>query len=154
MTFPLAQEFHMSLRVADLDLSTIFYTNFFAIAPKDRTARFSTFIVPHLHLNLVLLVNDRGGTLDTYSLYHFGLGVQNKAQVLAAYHAALAVGAPIVQSPRTTWRGTPLHELWLKDPSGYLIEVYARLTDEELAAMPADQEPVFLGAGTEIPTDS
>ena len=57
--------------------------------------------------------------------------------------------------PSTTWtrhgrsrcasaRGTPLHELWLRDPDGTLIEVYARLTDAELAEMPADKEPVFL----------
>jgi len=142
--FPSAHEFHLSLRVADLEHSTNFYTAFFGVEPKDRTARFSTFIVPHLHLNLVLLVNDRGETLDTYSLYHLGLGVADKAAVIAAAHSARQAGAEIVKPPRTTWRGTPLHELWLRDPSGYLIEIYARLTPGELAQMPADQEPVFL----------
>ncbi|CAZ88904.1 VOC family protein [Thiomonas arsenitoxydans] len=142
--FPAAHEFHMSLRVADLARSTAFYTAFFGLSPKDRTARYSTFIVPQLHLNLVLLVNDRGETLDTYSLYHLGLGVAGKAEVIDAYHAAVAAGAEVVKPPRTTWRGTPLHELWLRDPSGYLLEVYARLTDAELAQMPADMEPLFL----------
>jgi catechol 2,3-dioxygenase-like lactoylglutathione lyase family enzyme len=112
--FPAAHEFHISLRVNDLALSTDFYTAFFGVAPKDRTARFSTFIVPHLHLNLVLLVNDRGETLDTYSLYHLGLGVADKAAVIAAAHSARRAGADIVKPPRTTWRGTPLHELWLR----------------------------------------
>ena len=147
-SFPAAHEFHMSLRVADLAASTAFYTSFLGTAPKDATARYSTFTVPHLHLNLVLLVNDSAQPLDAYSLYHLGLGVADKAAVIAAYHAALALGAPIVKPPRTTWRGTPLHELWLRDPSGYLIEVYARLTDEELKQMPPDQEPVFLVPGT------
>jgi len=142
--FPAAGEFHLSLRVADLGRSTRFYSAFLGVSPKDSTARYSTFIVPHLRLNLVLLVNDRDEALDTYSLYHLGLGVAGKAEMLAAYHAAVAVGAEIVKPPRTTWRGIPLHELWLRDPSGYLIEVYARLTDEELAEMPADKEPVFL----------
>ncbi|ABM38142.1 hypothetical protein Pnap_2840 [Polaromonas naphthalenivorans CJ2] len=96
----------------------------------------------------VLLVNDSAQPLDTYSLDHLGLGVADKAAVIAAYHAALATGTPIVKPPRTTWRGTPLHELWLRDPAGYLIEVYARLTGEELAQMPPDQEPVFLVPGT------
>lgn len=96
----------------------------------------------------MLLVNDSAQPLDTYSLYHLGLGVADKAAVIAAYHAALAAGTPIVKPPRTTWRGTPLHELWLRDPTGYLIEVYARLTDEELEQMPPDQEPVFLVPGT------
>ncbi|CUA99707.1 VOC family protein [Thiomonas bhubaneswarensis] len=143
-SFPAAHEFHISLRVADLERSTVFYAAFFGLQPKDRTARYSTFIVPQLHLNLVLLVNDRGEALDTYSLYHLGLGVAGKAQVIEAYHAAVAAQAEIVKPPRTTWRGTPLHELWLRDPTGYLIEIYARLTPEELAQMPADQEPVFL----------
>lgn len=151
IAFPAAQEFHLSLRVADLAASTAFYTAFFNIAPKDATARYSTFVVPRLHLNLVLLVNDSEQPLDTYSLYHIGLGVADKAQVIAAYHAAVAAGAPIVKPPRTTWHGTPLHELWLRDPSGYLIEVYARLTELDLVQMPADQEPTFLVPGSEPP---
>ena len=148
-SFPAAAEFHLSLRVADLAESTIFYAALLGAQPQDTTARYSTFIVPHLHLNLVLLVNDSGQPLDTYSLYHLGLGVSDKSRVVAAYYAAIAVGAPVVKPPRTTWRGTPLHELWLRDPTGYLIEVYARLSDEELARMPSDQEPVFLVPGTE-----
>ncbi|WAL84859.1 VOC family protein [Pandoraea sp. XJJ-1] len=147
--FPQAQEFHLSLRVADLAASTAFYAALFTVSPKDTTPRYSTFLLPDLHLNLVLLVNDSQKPLDTYSLYHLGLGVAGKAQVIAAYHAALAAGAPIVKPPRTTWRGTPLHELWLRDPSGYLIEVYARLTVEELAQMPTDQEPTLLVPSTE-----
>lgn len=147
-SFPQAQEFHLSLRVADLATSTAFYTAILGVGPKDATARYSTFVVPHLNLNLVLLVNDRGEPLDTYSLYHLGLGVAGKEQVISAYHAAVAAGATIVKPSRTTWRGTPLHELWLRDPSGYLIEIYARLTSEELLDMPADQEPTFLIAGT------
>jgi len=37
----------------------------------------------------------------------------------------MAFGAPVETPPRTTWKGTPLHELWLKDPDGTLIEIYA-----------------------------
>ncbi|MDZ7592124.1 MAG: VOC family protein [Rubrivivax sp.] len=143
-----ATEFHLSFRVADLEQSTAFYAAFLGVTPKDRTARFSTFIVPALHLNLVLLVADTEQPLDTHSLYHLGLGVADKAAVVESYHRALALGVPVVKPPRTTWRGTPLHELWLRDPTGYGIEVYARLTPEELAAMPADQEPVYLVPGT------
>jgi hypothetical protein len=40
-------------------------------------------------------------------------------------------------------------ELWLKDPDGTLIEIYARLTDRELAAKPADEMPQYLVRGTE-----
>ena len=141
-------EFHLSFRVADLDESTTFYTSFLDVEPKDRTSRFSTFVAPHLNLNLVLLVNDSGKPLDTYSPYHIGLGVPDKAAVIESYVRAKAQGVTIVKPPRTTWRGTPLHELWLRDPTGYGIEVYARLTAQELASMPADQEPSYLVPGT------
>lgn len=145
---PSPLEFHISIRVADLEESSLFYTRLLGLEPKDKTARFSTFIVPHLHLNLVLLVNDSGKPLDTYSLYHIGLGVADKAAVIESYFRAQACGAEVVKPPRTTWRGTPLHELWLRDPTGYAIEIYARLTPEELQSMPVNQEPTFLVPGT------
>ena len=145
---PGAAEFHVSLRVTDLAVSTQFYTALLGAQPQDRTVRYSTFVVPHLKLNLVLLVNDKGHTLDTYSLYHLGIGVPDKAAVMAAYYRALQLGTPIEKPPRTTWRGTPLHELWLRDPSGYSVEIYARLTDAERTSMPANQEPTFLVSGT------
>lgn len=145
---PGAAEFHMSLRVADLAASTEFYAALLGVQAKDRTVRYSTFVVPHLKLNLVLLINDKGHPLDTYSLYHLGIGVPDKAAVIAAYYRALQLGTTIETPPRTTWRGTPLHELWLRDPTGYLVEVYARLSDAEKTSMPADQEPTFLVPGT------
>ncbi|MGC8698045.1 MAG: VOC family protein [Halothiobacillus sp.] len=143
------REFHMSLRVADLGASTLFYETLFGVPPREMTARYTTFIVPHLALNLVLLVNDKGEALDTYSLYHIGIGVADRAAVITSYHRAVSSGATIVKPPRTTWRGTPLHELWLRDPTGYGIEIYARLTPAELAAMPSDQAPTYLVPGTE-----
>ena len=114
----------------------------------NRTDRFSTFVVPALHLNLVLPVNDSGEPLDTHSLHHIGFGVQDKAAVVERYFRAKALGVEIFKPPRTTWLGTPLHELWLRDPPGYGIEVYARLAPDELAAMPDHQEPTCLVAGT------
>jgi catechol-2,3-dioxygenase len=143
------EEFHISFRVTDLHESTEFYTAFLGVEPKDTTSRFSTFVAPHLRLNLVLLVNDSGKPLDTYSLYHIGLGVRDRAAVIESYFRAKESGAQIVKPPRTTWRGTPLHELWLRDPTGYGIEIYARLTPEELAMMPANQEATYLVPGTE-----
>jgi len=53
-------------------------------------------------------------------------------------------GLTVTKPPRTTWRGTSLHELWLEDLDGNLVEVYARLTDEELAERPEDLKPVGL----------
>ena len=93
--------------------------------------------------NFVLLVSD-GKELHHDTLYHLGIGVAGKAAVIRAHELARAAGLTVQKPPRTTWRGTPLHELWLADPDGNLVEIYARLTDEELAEKPANLEPTPL----------
>ncbi len=72
--------------------------------------------------------------------------------MIEAYHRARAAGVHVEKPPRTTWKGTPLHELWLHDPDGNLVEIYARLTAAELAEKPADELPVFLVPNTERAT--
>lgn len=144
---PQAEEFHGSVRVNNLPASTRFYAWLLDTWPKEWTHRYATFIRPDLNLNFVLLVSD-GKTLHHDTLYHLGIGVADRKAVIDAYHKALAVGVHIEKPPRTTWKGTPLHELWLKDPDGNLIEIYARLTDAELVEKPADELPVFLVPGT------
>jgi arsenate reductase (thioredoxin) len=96
-----------------------------------------------LRTNFVVVVAD-GVKLHHDTLYHLGIDVGSKEAVVDAHHSAEAAGWPIYKPALTTWRGTPLHELWLEDPGGNLIEIYARLTDEELAEMPEDQEAVRL----------
>lgn len=140
---PAADEFHSSIRVNDLPQSVRFYAWLLRTWPKDWTHRYATFVRPDLKLNFVLLVSD-GKELHHDTLYHLGIGVPDRAAVVDAFHRAHSTGAHIEKPPRTTWKGTPLHELWLKDPDGNLIEIYARLTEAELAGKPADEAPVFL----------
>jgi thioredoxin type arsenate reductase len=145
---PPSDEFHSSIRVKDLPASTGFYAWLLGVWPKEWTHRYATFIRPDLGLNFVLLVSD-GKELNHDTLYHLGIGVADKAAVIDAYHRAVAAGLSVEKPPRTTWKGTPLHELWLTDPDGNLIEIYARLTNAELATKPADELPEFLVPGTE-----
>ena len=145
---PAGTEFHASIRVRDLAVSTRFYGWLLNIWPKEWTHRYATFIRPDLGLNFVLVVSD-GKDLHHDTLYHLGLALPDKAAVIDAYHRAVAVGVHVDKPPRTTWKGTPLHELWLTDPDGTLIELYARLTDAELATMPEGQAPEYLVPGTE-----
>jgi arsenate reductase (thioredoxin) len=135
-------EFHASLRVPDLAAAARFYTWLLGVEPKTWTHRYVTFVSEALRTNLVLLVSD-GLTLHQDTLYHLGVDVGTRQAVIDAHHRAVSAGWPIHKPARTTWRGTPLHELWLKDPGGNLVEVYARLSDADLAEMPADLEPVL-----------
>jgi arsenate reductase (thioredoxin) len=140
---PRPEEFHASVRVKNLVKSTRFYAWLLGAEPKEWTHRYSTFVRPELHTNFVLVVSD-GKELHHDTLYHLGIAVSNRHSVVRAYEQAKAAGMVVQKPPRTTWRGTPLHELWLEDPDGNLVEIYARLTDEELAAKPADLEPTAL----------
>jgi len=136
-------EFHASLRVPDLAAAARFYTWLLGVGPKEWTHRYVTFVSEALRTNLVILVDD-GLQLHHDTLYHLGVDVGSREAVVEAHRRAEAAGWPIHKPARTTWRGTPLHELWLKDPGGNLIEIYARLTDEQLAQMPADKQPLVL----------
>ncbi len=137
---PAPLEFHASVRVQNLASSTRFYAWLLGTEPKEWTHRYSTFAHPKLRTNFVLVVSD-GKDLHHDTLYHLGIAVADKAAVIRAYELAQAAGVRVNKPPRTTWRGTPLHELWLEDPDGNLVEIYARLTNEEMAGKPADLEP-------------
>lgn len=138
-------ELHAAIRSADLPRSVRFYTWLLGFEPKEWTHRYAVFGSERLALNFVVLVDD-GMTLHQDTLYHLGVGLPDRAAVIDAHQRALIAGETIQKPARTTWRGTPLHELWLKDPDGNLVEVYARLTEDELREMPANQEPVVLVA--------
>lgn len=141
---PLAPtELHASVRVNDLAAAARFYTWLLGVEPKEWTHRYATFVSEALRANLVVVVAD-GMELHQDTLHHLGVELPDRASVIDAHHRAVAAGWTLHKPARTTWRGTPLHELWLKDPGGNLIEVYARLTDGERAAMPDDQEPHVL----------
>lgn len=140
---PSPEEFHASVRVRNLAKSTRFYAWLLGAEPKEWTHRYATFVRPELRTNFVLLVSD-GKELHHDTLYHLGIAVADKSAVIRAYEQARAAGVSVSKPPRTTWRGTPLHELWLEDPDGNLVEVYARLTPDELAEMPDDLEPRLL----------
>jgi catechol 2,3-dioxygenase-like lactoylglutathione lyase family enzyme len=140
---PEPREFHASVRVRNLARSTRFYAWLLGAEPKEWTHRYATFVRPELRTNFVLVVSD-GKELHHDTLYHLGVEVADKAAVVRAYELAMAAGETVSKPPRTTWRGTPLHELWLEDPDGNLVEVYARLTADELEAKPPDLEPTEL----------
>lgn len=136
-------EFHASLRVPSLPEAARFYAWLLGESPKEWTHRYVTFVSERLRTNFVVVVADEHA-LHHDTLYHLGIDIGSREAVIDAHHRAAAAGWTIHKPARTTWRGTPLHELWLKDPGGNLIEIYARLTEAELAEMPANMEPVFL----------
>ncbi|WP_025672886.1 VOC family protein [Salinivibrio socompensis] len=149
---PLAQTFHGSICVHDLPSSVRFYAWLLNTWPKEWTHRDATFVRDDLNLRVSLLVPD-GKTLHHNTLYPLGIEVADRDAVIAAYHQAVAFGASIETRPRTIWKGARRHALWLIDPDGTPIEIYARLTDAELAHKPADESPEWLVPNTRPDAD-
>ncbi len=135
------QEHHASIRVKDLANSTSFYAWLFQMHPKEWTHRYAIF--QGAGFNFVLVVAD-DKELHRDTLYHLGRMVDSKDEVIQWQKRAEARGVSIEKPARTTWMGTPLHELWLHDPDGTLIEVYARLKPEDYEHRPLDLSPIFL----------
>ncbi len=141
LSLPPSTEQHASIRVTNLSQSTAFYAWLFQLHPKEWTHRYAIFQCSGF--NFVLVVADKM-TLHQDTLYHLGRMVSSKNEVIQFEKMARERGVHIEKSARTTWMGTPLHELWLRDPDGNLIEVYARLTKEEWAQRPTDLTPILL----------
>jgi catechol-2,3-dioxygenase len=137
------REFHLTLRVAALEPSTVFYSWLLDVAPKTTSKHHSVIVDPRTSTNLVLIAAgaSEGGSAN---VHHLGIGCESKHALLQIYRAALELGFDVVEPPQTTWKGTPLHQLWLRDPEGHRVEIYARLTPAELAARPADDRPLPL----------
>ena len=115
------------------------YSRLRAAWPKEWAHRSATFVRDDLHLNFVLLVSD-GKPLHHHTAYHLGIDVGDKRSAIGLFHRARHFGASVVKPPRTTWRGSPLHQLWHEGPDGNPVEIYARLTGEQFADLPQDQE--------------
>ena len=140
---PTPQSFQASLHVPDLAAATRFYTWLLGEAPTTWTHRLVVFTPANLRLNLVLrLVDDPSPQPDTP--HHWGIDVGSREAVIAAQQRAETAGWPIREPARTTGHSNPRHELWLTDPGGNAIAIYAHGTEAEQADLPADREPMSL----------
>ncbi len=137
------REFHLTLRVRHIDSSTGFYAWLLDVEPKHRGVHHSVIVDPNSGTNLVLVASgatDEGST----NIHHLGLGYPSKEELLRVYRAAVERGFDGIEAPQTTYGGTPLHQFWMRDPDGHRIEIYARLTADELSNKPADGQAVSL----------
>jgi arsenate reductase len=140
---PQAQEFHASVRVKDLATSTRFYAWLLGAEPKEWTHRYSTSSGRSCARTSCSSSPTARSCTTTRSITS-GSPSPTGPPSFARSSSRGTPGLKVNKPPRTTWRGTPLHELWLEDPDGNLVEIYARLTPEELAQKPEDLEPTAL----------
>ena len=137
-------EFHLTTRVGNLSASVEFYRWLFGIDPKAVfEGSYATFLVPELNLNYVMIQSDALST-DEKKIHHIGISVDGPQAIIDLQRRAQTDGIIVSDAAKTTWRGTAMHQLWLEDPDGLKIEIYSRLTEDELKDAPEDLEPVLL----------
>ena len=140
---PVSRAGHVRLETGDLARSTRFYAWLLGTWPSDWTAQSVIFRSEGLTLSLALCLR-QADSERREACAPFVLDVATREALIAAYHHARRFGAPILKPPTTSWQGGGLHSLWLADPDGNRIELYARPTPQELMHRPVDHSPVLL----------
>lgn len=109
---------HISLSVADLDVSLAFYEALFGVREYFRDANTVQVLGPGPHDVLVfeLRENRSRGGID-----HFGFRLVDPGDIVAAREAADAIGATVVAQGEHA-PGQPY--LYLEDPDGHEIEIW------------------------------
>ncbi|MEN0064841.1 MAG: VOC family protein [Myxococcota bacterium] len=119
---------HVSLRTADLEATTAFYTKMFGVGPdkvRDGYVRFAPEAFP-------IVLSLQPGEVD---VDHFGLRVEAE-QTDITFGALAAAGLPVNPATDVVCCHAKKDETWLRDPDGRAWEVYA-VTDEAPEAEPS-----------------
>jgi len=134
-----ASELHVSFHVDSVSRASRFYSWLLGVEPSMWTSRHVTFVHPQTHVSLMFVKRGGRRTKHRERSYDLGLEVADRDAVIQAYLRAVSSGFDIEKPPYTSWHGVPMHQMWLKDPSGNLVEIYAPLSSEELAELPDDR---------------
>lgn len=132
---------HMVLYVADIEVSTDFYSNVLGwplVVPRRPGVPIALFSGGNTHHELLLIeVGSNAAPVPAsprLGLYHFGLKVGDSDEELrAAQQRVLAAGAPILGA--TDHHVT--HSLYIQDPDGNEIELYIDVPGVDWRTNPA-----------------
>lgn len=137
-------EFHLALKTHQLHQSVRFFAWLLNEEPKTYFPnRYAVFVCKSRSLNLVLVRENDASSYES-PVHHIGIEVSTCDDVIEKFDSALSEGVEIRREPETTYSGTPLHQLWLKSPDGTDVEVYARLSADELIEYEHDQAQTSL----------
>jgi catechol 2,3-dioxygenase-like lactoylglutathione lyase family enzyme len=110
---------HLSLDVADPEVSLQFYEALFGVREYFRDANCIQVLGPGDHDVLAFVKSDRPNTPGGIS--HFGFRLTKPDDIDTAIETAKAVGANIIRSGEF---GPGLPFLFIQDPDGYEIEIW------------------------------
>jgi catechol 2,3-dioxygenase-like lactoylglutathione lyase family enzyme len=121
---------HLSLRVADLERSIVFYRAFFGVEPHKLRPGYANFDLDEPPLKFALTQHRVAPGLG--SLDHLGFLVHSSDELEATKNRLKAAGLATFDEDDTTCCYAKQDKVWLHDPDGNEWEIYA-LTDDLLS---------------------
>ena len=114
----------LAINVSDLDAAVEFYSKLFSVAPAKRRPGYANFAVPEPPLKLVLIENDKGGTLN-----HLGVEVESRSEVSAAAGRLAGAGLETAVQDQVDCCYALQDKVWVHDPDSAPWEVYTVVAD-------------------------
>ncbi len=139
----MANTFHLSLDVPDLDVSVAFYRALLGAEPAKRKPEYAKFELADPPVALALQQSGRRG------LNHVGIRVERTEEVEAASERLTASGLVTLDERDTTCCYARQDKVWVRDPAGHAWEIYAVLedVDGEAESEPAAASELCCGPG-------
>ena len=110
---------HLSFPVRDVTRAAAFYRDLLGFRELRTSDQISELVMGETKLVLLKATDDVAAPKDL----HFGFGESSRADVDEWARRAKTAGARVESGPGTTdWGG---YVLYLRDPDGYLIEIWA-----------------------------
>jgi len=128
---------HLNLATRDLDASVAFYRTLLRSEPAKHYPDYALFLTERPGLELAL---DLDASATVRESAHYGVVVEEPAEVVAAIERFQNAGYPVDVEMDETCCYAVQHKVWATDPDGRRWETYyvvAETEDRDLAAAPA-----------------
>ncbi|CAM2006727.1 ArsI/CadI family heavy metal resistance metalloenzyme [Acanthopleuribacter pedis] len=131
--------FHLALNVADIKVSTAFYSALLEQAPTKERPGYAKFEVAHPSINLTL---NQSAKVGAGALSHMGVQLKDTGQLARIRERLTAAG--LVKSVETdqVCCYAKQDKIWVADPDGNMIEFFVVLEADSFA----EDDPAYVSA--------
>jgi catechol 2,3-dioxygenase-like lactoylglutathione lyase family enzyme len=119
---------HLNLATRDLDASVAFYRTLLLSEPAKHYADYALFLTERPGLELAL---DHDPAIEVREGAHYGIAVENTAEVDAAIARLQAAGYPVEVETEETCCYAVQNKVWATDPDGRRWETYFVVAEAE-----------------------
>lgn len=118
----------LALNVTDVDAAVVFYEKVFGTPVTKQRPGYANFAIAEPPLKLVLIQNDKGGTMN-----HIGVEVDDVSAVNSATEAFVGAGLTTYEEQGVECCYAKQDKVFVTDPNGLDWEFYTVLADSPVA---------------------